>query len=325
MPSAKNTSPSFSSIPLGMRLLALMTVALGWLFWVTLEEMAHRWDTQAQYSHGWLVPAFAGVLLWLRRGMLADADWKPSWWGLPLLLFGLLLRFGGVFVEFQWLAAAALLPCLAAACLLTGGWSVLRWAWPAIGFLIFMVPLPFTVEIGLSHPLQRIGTITSTFILQTLGVAAYAEGNIIVMGESRVGVVEACSGLSMLMTFFALSAAMTLLSKRSPLERTIIFLSAVPIALASNILRIVVTAILYKTVDKEWVDEVFHALVGWLMPPVGLAFLWLEFRLLDWLLVPAPKQESALPEFSWAGTPLAGVGPAPAPKAQSTLAGEPKS
>ncbi len=133
-----------------------MAVALGWVFWVTFLELGHRWGSQTQYSHGWLVPVFAGVLLWLRRGLLTNIDWQPSWWGLPLLLFGLLLRFGGIFVEFQWLAAAALLPCLAAACLLAGGWPVLKWAWPAIGFLIFMIPLPFTIEVGLSHPLQRI-------------------------------------------------------------------------------------------------------------------------------------------------------------------------
>jgi exosortase len=191
-----------------------------------------------------------------------------------------------------------------------------------------MVPLPFTIEVGLSHPLQRIGTIVSTFILQTLGVAAYAEGNIIVMGETRIGVVEACSGLSMLMIFFALSTAVTLLSRRSPLERTIIFLSAVPIALAANITRIVATAILHKVAGRELADLVFHDLAGWLMMPLALGMLWLVMRLLDWLLVPIPEREPALPEFAWAG-PLAGAGPAPegpatTPKPKSSLAGGPK-
>jgi exosortase len=187
--------------------------------------------------------------------------------------------------------------------------------------VIFMVPLPFTIEVGLSHPLQRIGTIVSTFTLQTLGVAAYAEGNIIVMGETRIGVVEACSGLSMLMIFFALSTAVTLLSKRSPLERTLIFLSAVPIALASNIIRIVATAILHKIAGRELADLVFHDLAGYLMMPLGLGLLWLLMRLLDWLLVPIPERETALPEFAWAGA-LTGAGPAPKPK--SSLAGGPK-
>jgi exosortase len=320
---AKSPLASSLKLPLPMRLLALMAVALAWVFWVTFLELGQRWGSQSQYSHGWLVPVYAGVLLWLRRGMLADIDWRPSWWGLPLLLFGLAMRFGGVFVEFQWLAAAALLPCLAAACLLAGGWPVLRWAWPAIGFLIFMVPLPFTIEVGLSHPLQRIGTIVSTFTLQTLGVAAYAEGNIIVMGETRIGVVEACSGLSMLMIFFALSTAVTLLSRRSPLERTVIFLSAVPIALASNIIRIVATAILHKIAGRELADLVFHDLAGWLMMPLALGMLWLIMRLLDWLLVPIPEREPALPEFAWAGA-LTGASPATAPKTKSSVAGESK-
>ncbi len=154
-------------------------------------------------------------------------------------------------------------------------------------------------------------------MLQTLGIAAYAEGNVIVMGEIHIGVVEACSGLSMLMIFFALSTAVTLLSRRSPLERTVIFLSAVPIALAANILRIVATAILHKVAGRELADLVFHDLAGWLMMPLALGMLWLLIRLLDWLLVPIPERQAALPEFAW-------VAPSMAPKPKSSLAGDPK-
>ena len=137
-----------------------------------------------------------------------------------------------------------------------GGWRALGWAWPAIAFLVFMIPLPFRFEAALAHPLQRIGTIMSTFALQTIGMTAYSEGNVIVLGEVRIGVVEACSGLNMLMTFFALSTGVAILMQRSPLERMIVFVSAVPIALATNILRIIVTA-----------SDVIHS---WAMPSFGI-------------------------------------------------------
>jgi exosortase len=316
---ASSTVPSTSRLPDGLRVLAMMAAVLVWVYWTTFVDLAHRWGSQSQYSHGWLVPLFSAYLLWSRRQMLDAGPLAPSWWGMPMLLLGLGLRFVGVYTYFDWLAAASLLPCLAAACLLVGGWRALRWAWPAIAFLVFMIPLPFRFEAALSHPLQRIGTIMSTFTLQTIGMTAYAEGNVIVLGEVRIGVVEACSGLNMLMTFFALSTGVTILMQRSPLERVIVFVSAVPIALATNILRIVTTAILHKVAGRELADLVFHDLAGYLMPVVALGMLWVLLRLLDWLLLP-PEEGLNADALGWTNAvhtgALQGLAPAnggPAP------------
>jgi exosortase len=305
-------------LPAGFPVVAGMALALTWVYWATFIELGHAWSSESQYSHGYFVPLFSIYLLWARREMLAG-DLHPSWWGVPLLVAGLALRFAGVYVYFDWLTAASLLPCLAAACLFVGGWRTLRWAWPAIAFLVFMIPLPYTVEVALSHPLQRIGTIISTFALQTMGLAAYSEGNVIVMGDVRIGVVEACSGLSMLMIFFALSTAVTLLIQRSPLERTLIFLSAVPIALGANIIRIIVTALLHKIAGSELADLVFHKLAGWLMMPLALGMLWVELRLLGWVLI-SPRP---IADFKTSGFGLAKLGRG-APNPRASFAGGPK-
>src|SRR5690606_18419528 len=102
----------------------------------------------------------------------------------------------------EWAEAAALVLTLAGLFALLGGRPALGWAWPALLFLLFMIPLPFRVEHALSHPLQRAATLGSTFVLQTVGLPALAEGNVIVLESGRIGVVEACSGLSMLLIFF---------------------------------------------------------------------------------------------------------------------------
>ena len=72
----------------------------------------------------------------------------------PLLLAGVILRLLGSFYSFTWLEAYSLLPLLWGATLLLGGWSVFRWSWWPIAFLIFMVPLPYRIEGLLSQPLQ---------------------------------------------------------------------------------------------------------------------------------------------------------------------------
>jgi exosortase len=161
-----------------------------------------------------------------------------------------------------------------------------------------MLPLPHRLEVGLAQPLQRIASTASTYVLQTLGFAAFSEGNLIRMGEERLNVVEACSGLSMLMIFFALSTAVVLVTDRSLLEKSVIFASAIPIALISNIARIVVTGVMLRTVGSDWADFVFHDLAGYLMPLLALALLWVELQLLSRIFVDPPTFEA---EFAGLG------------------------
>jgi exosortase len=272
---------------------SLLVGALLFVFFPVLSAMVQRWGNDARYSHGYLVPLFGLFLLYARRDRLAGASaCRPSWWGVPLLLVGLATHAAGSYLYFDWLNDIALLPCLAGVGVLLGGWPALKWAWPAVAFQAFMVPLPFWLEIGLAQPLQRIGTVVSGYALQTLGFAAYSEGNIIRMGDVSIGVVEACSGLSMLVTFFALSTAAAILIRRPLWERLLVIVSAVPIALAANITRIIVTAALYKTAGPYWGDLVFHTLAGYLMMPLGLGLLWVELRLVRWVL---PTREVADP------------------------------
>jgi exosortase len=286
------TAVTVSPRPRPLLLAALLPplACLLWAFWPSLVELAHAWQYNPQYSHGYLVPAFAAVLLWLRRDRLRDAELRPSVWGLPLLAAGLALRLGAAFYHYLWLDSMSLLPCLLGVALLVGGWSALRWAWPAVLFLAFMVPLPFRIASALSAPLQQLATVVSTFVMQTLGLPALAEGNKILIDEHEIGVVEACNGLNMLMVFFALATAVAVVARRPWVDKAVILLSAAPIAVVSNIARVTVTGILFQSVDSETANHFFHDMAGWLMMPLALAILGVELKLLSWLLVAAPAR-----------------------------------
>jgi exosortase len=275
-------------------LAGLLGVSLLWAHWTMLRSMAGRWATDARYSHGYLVPVFALVLLWLRRDLLATGVPRPSGWGLPLVAVGAALHLAGAYFYFEWLEAAALLPALAGACVVIGGRAALRWAGPAIGFLFFMLPLPYRVEVAMGGSLQRVATLASTYCMQTAGLPALAEGNIIVLDEVRIGVVEACSGLSMLFTFFALATGLVLVIRRRWTDKVLIVLSAIPIAVVANVARITVTGILHETVGSRLANLVFHDLAGWLMMPLALGLLGAELLLLSHLLV-EPDPDAPLP------------------------------
>jgi exosortase len=250
-----------------------------------LGETAHRWAREPQYSHGYLVPFFALVLLWLRRERL-PLTW-PSWtrWGIPVLAAGVGLRLFGTYFHFVWFDPISLLPCLAGVCLLLGGWAAWRWAWPAIAFLAFMIPLPHSVAVAMSGSLQRVATLASTFVLQLLGLPALAEGNTILLDDIEIGVVEACSGLRMLVIFFALSSGVALVIRRPLWEKLVIVASAVPIALVSNIIRIASTGVLYQFASGDLAHVFFHDVAGWLMMPLALGMLWLELKALNHLFI----------------------------------------
>jgi exosortase len=264
---------------------ALVLPPLLWAYWPTLAEMAWRWAHDPQYSHGYLVPLFAAYLLWSRRQRLLDREVRPAIWGGCILVVAVGLRLAGAYFHYSYLDQVSLLPCLAGLIALAGGRAGLAWAWPAIAYLAFMVPLPFSTSLALSGPMQTLATTSSTFLLQVLGRPAISEGNLIQLNEIELNIVEACSGLRMLVVFFALSTAVAMFIKKPLWERVTIACSAIPIALVANILRITVTGLVYEIMGNGYGGNLLHDVAGWLMMPVGLAFLGLELLVFKKLLI----------------------------------------
>ena len=256
-----------------------------------LAVLAVRWWDDPDYLHGFLVPVFAGYLLWHRREMLAGVQPKGSWWGLALLGLSAAMRWIGAYGFYDLLDPASLVPGLAGVALFLGGWQVLRWAGPSIAMLVFMVPLPGFLATLLAHPLQRVATTASTYLIQTIGVPAVADGNIISLGDSQIGVAEACNGLRNMMLFIAVCTAVALTLKRPWLEKIIIVLSAAPIAVIANLIRITVAAILHSLSHHDLANTTFHDLAGWFMMPLAVVLLWMELAILRRIFVVVPESE----------------------------------
>jgi exosortase len=216
-----------------------------------------------------------------------------SVWGLAFLLCAAAMRWFSNYYLYPLVDAASLIPCLTGVALLWGGWPVLRWAWPGIAYLIFMVPLPGVLASQLSHPLQRIATISSTWLLQLLGLPAIARGNVIWLSTGQLGIAEACSGLRMLMLFLAITVGASFLIQRPLWEKMLIGASALFIGVVTNIVRITVTAILYENVGHELAERIFHDLAGWLMMPAAALLLWLQLYLLSKVLI-TPEENRPL-------------------------------
>jgi exosortase len=289
--SAPVAQKDFHSAMVALAVSATLAATLLATHWTTFGRMADRWAHDPQYSHGFIVPVFALVVLWSRRDMLKRMVWQPTWLGLGLLMIGALLRVIAFRSDIEPLDALSLLPTVFGLVWLVGGSSVLRWAWPALAFLAFMMPLPFSVENSLAHPLRAVATAMSTYALQTMGCPAIAEGNVILLDDIRLGVAEACSGLGMLMTFFALATAVAMVVAAPLRDRLLLVASAAPIAILANVVRISATGVAYHLAGRESAiaQVIYHDLAGWLMMPLALAILWLELKFLANLVLEEPE------------------------------------
>jgi exosortase len=251
-----------------------------------------KWLTP-DYSHGFLVPFFSGYLIYRTWGKAPARIRWPNPWGLAFVAAGSMLFLMGIInIGKEWIQGVSFLICLSGVVVLLGGWSALKWAGPAIGFLIFMFPLPDAVEKGLGLYLQQIAARASAFMLQCLGYPTFREGRTIHVKDHILEVQKACSGLSMLLTFIALSVAMVLIVRRPWLDKALLLIAAIPVAIVSNVIRITLTGVLYNETGKELGDRVFHDFAGWLMMPIALGILWVGLKVFDWVFVPGRETAS---------------------------------
>ena len=264
---------------------AALAALLGWAYFPMLRVFFDKWANDPQYSHGFLVPFFSAYLLWKGRGEARPGRALP-WAGGALLVVALAMRAVAGSLLFHQLDAASFLLGLAAVALAAGGWAALRRTGPAILFLGFMVPLPYELERNVGQPLKTAATVSSTFLLQTLGQPAIRDANLILIDEAKIGVVDACSGLKMMVTFAAFSVGAALLMRRSRFEKLMILLGIIPIAVAANVLRIAATGLVAHLAmsDKSQFDFL-HELFGYFMMPVGLALLGVEVWVLKRLVI----------------------------------------
>lgn len=267
-----------------------ITLALIWGWWPSIRTMVERWNTDPQYSHGFLVPILAMAIISVRWQDRRREDCRPLKMGLVWVVAGCVLSCIGALIYFDWLQMSSLLLVVHGFVMLIGGRWLARITWPGIAFLLFMIPLPYAIEVSMAQPLQSFAASASTTCLQTLGYTALQRGNTIALitpadgSEALLGVEEACSGLRMLVVFFAIATAFALLLQRSWLHRWLIVISAAPIALLCNITRITATGAMHQSVSPEFADQVFHDYAGWLMMPSAVLLLFALLKWLDWVI-----------------------------------------
>ena len=247
--------------------------AFVWAYWPTFVQLTTLWHREPDYAHGFLVIPLAGWILWLRRDALPPQPVSPAWGGLLLIAASAGMRLCAASYHAAPLDAWSIAFWAGGVVWLLGGLPLLRWASPAVAFLVFMTPLPYRAERWLNEPLQALSTQVSCFFLQTLGRPAIAEGNVISLGDETLAVAESCSGLRIFVGVLAMAYLLAAATRQGWWERALMFLGAAPVALLANSARIVTTALLYERLSGETARRAAHDASGWITVPLAAVLL----------------------------------------------------
>ncbi len=250
------------------------------VFLPILYHMVLHWRAVADYSHGFLIAPLAIYFAWERRKKVKRAAVQPSWWGLvPLFLGALALAIGRLGVELTAMRASFVLTLIGLLLLLLGPRVSRVLAFPLL-FLFLMIPLPQSLVNVIAFPLQLIATDLAVQSLYLFEIPAMREGNIIHLASTQLLVAEACSGLRSLLALGTLAVVFAYFFRKNTLERIVIVLSAIPIAILVNAFRVALTGWLTHSFGSSAAEGILHTTEGFFT--FGLAFAALLFE--AWLL-----------------------------------------
>ena len=254
--------------------------ALG-VFAPILYYMVLHWKAVPDYSHGFLVAPLAAYFAWERRARLRRTPVEPSWWGLvPLALGTAALAVGRLGVELMAMRTGFVLTLIGLVLLLLGRRVFQVLAFP-LCFLFLMVPLPQSLVNVIAFPLQLIAADLAVDSLHAIGIPALREGNIIHLASTQLFVAEACSGLRSLMALGTLAVVFAYFFRRNALERVVIVLSAIPIAILVNAFRVGLTGYLTHRFGEGAAEGLIHQTEGFFTFGLAFALLLLEAWLLQ--------------------------------------------
>ena len=244
------------------------------LYYEAILWLFRAWLNNPYYSHGLLLLPVSAVLILLKRNELYRAE-PESWHVLPLC-FGLFLYLIGIIWHQPVLLAFSLLPVMAgfSSVLLGDG------AKPLL-FPIFLIAtaIPFPLLEALELPLQNLSALAVSTIFGFIGMPVSMAGNNVTLTGNTYWIAPACSGLNRIMPLLSLTAIVAYLLRGSLLARISLLALVIPLALTSNILRLLITLLIGDWYGMDAAIGFFHNFSSIVFFLVALALIFAFARI----------------------------------------------
>jgi exosortase len=238
-----------------------------------LKALVVNWWTDPDYGHGFFVVLFSGYVLWRQRARWIASEIKPSNWGLLVMLGAVLLLLIGSLGAELFSTRLSLLALVAGMILFLAGWAALRAVSFPLGFLIFTIPIPVIIYNQITFPLQLLASRLATSWLELVQVPVLRDGNILNLSNYSLEVVEACSGIRSLLTLLSLAVAYTYFAEPRWWARYALLVLIIPIAIATNAIRIVGAGLLARHFGPATAEGFLHEFSGWVIFVSALALI----------------------------------------------------
>lgn len=262
--------------------LGALLVGLLALYLPTFRDWATGvWADETQ-GHELLIVAVSGWLLARRRADLralpAAVSRVP---GVVAMALGALLYAVGRSQGMVRLELASLIVVLGALLLFFKGAAALRHAWFPLAFLLFALPLPFTLVLALTGPLKAGASAAATQLLAWAGYPVGRSGVVITIGQYQLLVSEACAGLQTMFTLEAMGLLYASLMNHASVARNVLLaLLVVPVSFGANVVRVMALALITHHFGDAAGQGFLHGFAGLATFVVALALIMLIDRAL---------------------------------------------
>jgi exosortase D (VPLPA-CTERM-specific) len=273
-------------------LIALLMGLLVVIYYDGLKHMVNWWSTREEYSHGFLIPLISAFLIWQRKDQLEKIEFKGSWVGLGVAIFGLLVFMVGELATLYSIVQYGFVITLAGVIYALIGWPAFKIILIPICMLFFMVPLPNFIYFSLSQKLQLLSSAIGVWVIRLFGISVFLEGNVIDLGSYKLQVVEACNGLRYLFPLMTLGFIVAYFFQAPMWQRIFVFLSTIPITVLMNSFRIGVIGVLVEYWGQSQAEGFLHDFEGWVIFMACFGILFIEM----WLFARFSRRRSKLRE-----------------------------
>jgi exosortase len=241
-----------------------------WRFWTQLQRGDEPWQIV-------FVPILSGVILSQKLAQLPDVGaQKGSGWGVILLVLGMLFHTLGIAVQSFLPSQVGMVTMLHGLVLYLFGKPAYRVLFFPLAFLFLAIPPPPSLSILMTGPLKALSASVASEGLSVLGVAVVRRGTILSLPNGTISIADECSGLMSMLTLSIMSLPVGYLTQDSLGKKALLFMASIPLAFASNVLRVMVTVLLFRQFGRVFSEGFPHT-------AIGVAIVFASFFLLYWL------------------------------------------
>ena len=263
---------TFNTLKMGSLFLVL-GFAFIFTFYPILDYLITKWYSADEYSHGFLIVPISAYIIFKKRSEFHLIEPNPSIIGIIVTAISLVVYLFALFSGILTVSGIAMIVSVYGIVLYLFGTSfLLAFSFPLF-FLLFMIPVPAQIFSAMTIPLQLFVSKISVYAAHLLSVPVFREGNLLILPDHTLEVVQACSGLRSLISLIVLSTVFAYFSLHSNLWRSVMVLLAAPTAVAVNIVRVFFTIIFFHYYGMDLTAGNIHTIYGVLI--FGLAIVLL--------------------------------------------------